>query len=427
MNYLFWTLCALMVVIALIFIALPLWRTVIRNNAVLRDAANLEIIRDQMSEMDADIRNGLLTQELYEQGKGELQARLAKEVGTSTQETTSPNKNKSMAVVLAVLLPLFCVPLYLYLGNQYAALPIGEKIEADNTGIISSEAGIMALEKQLRRHGDNPNSWFMLANSYVSIQKYPEALKAYEELVKRAPDEAQIWASYADVYGMANGRTLKSDVVAGFLEKSLALDPNNTSALALAGSAAMERENYIEAITHWQKLLLEVPPGSPVATRFNGSIQSALDLLAAQPDGAEKLAELEQRQMQAEMDLRAERLAASNPAYAVTGKVSLSPSLEGKVKPTDIVFILARASEGPRMPLAVFRKQVKDLPLEFTLDDSMAMQPQLKLSGFNQVVVVARISKSGSPFAQTGDLEGLSEAIKPGTKGLNVMINTVVQ
>jgi len=426
MNYMFWIMCAVLVAIALLFIVLPLWRTAVRKDEVQRDDVNLEILRDQVSEMDADLRNGLLTQELYEQGKEEIQARLVEEVGTSQQKTAPAKNSKNLAIVLTVLLPLFSIPLYLYLGNHYAALPVGEKIELDSSGLIGSEVGIMALEKQLSRHGDNPNSWYMLANSYVSIQKYPEALKAYEQLVKLVPDEAQIWASYADVYGMANGRTLKSDVVAGFLDKALALDPTNMSTLALAGSAAMERKDYIQAITFWQKMMLQIPPGSPNAIRFNGSIQSALDLLAAQPDGAEKLAELERRQMQAEADLQAERLAASNPAAAVSGKVSLSPSLEGKVKPSDTIFILARAAEGPKMPLAAFRKQVKDLPMEFTLDDSMAMQPQMKISGFNQVVVVARVSKSGTPMAQSGDLEGKTEIIEPGTKGLDIVIDTVV-
>jgi len=426
MNYMFWIMCAVLVAIALLFIVLPLWRTAVRKDEVQRDDVNLEILRDQVSEMDADLRNGLLTQELYEQGKEEIQARLVEEVGTSQQKTAPAKNSKNLAIVLTVLLPLFSIPLYLYLGNHYAALPVGEKIELDSSGLIGSEVGIMALEKQLSRHGDNPNSWYMLANSYVSIQKYPEALKAYEQLVKLVPDEAQIWASYADVYGMANGRTLKSDVVAGFLDKALALDPTNMSTLALAGSAAMERKDYIQAITFWQKMMLQIPPGSPNAIRFSGSIQSALDLLAAQPDGAEKLAELERRQMQAEADLQAERLAASNPAAAVSGKVSLSPSLEGKVKPSDTIFILARAAEGPKMPLAAFRKQVKDLPMEFTLDDSMAMQPQMKISGFNQVVVVARVSKSGTPMAQSGDLEGKTEIIEPGTKGLDIVIDTVV-
>jgi len=119
---------------------------------------------------------------------------------------------------------------------------------------------------------------------------------------------------------------------------------------------------------------------------------------------------------------------ATTPAHAdttsVSGKVSISPALMSKVSPDDTVFILARAAQGPRMPLAVFRKQVKDLPMEFTLDDSMAMRPQMKLSGFPLIVVAARISKSGGAVTRPGDFEGASAPVTPGTTGLDIVIDT---
>ena len=410
-----------MLLVAIIFIAVPLWRKSASNNDVLRDAANLGILRDQSQELEVDLRNGLLTQEAYEQGKSELQARLLEEVKTSGQPVQKAPRNpaKVLAIVMAVLLPLFTVPLYMKLGNTKAMLSPQEQSAAAGDGIIRTEEGLQELASKLKDNPENPNGWFILARSYIEMKRYEEGAKAYEELVKLVPDEAQLWANYADVYAMAHGRTLQSPEVAKILEQALALDPNNITALALTGSVGMERGDYVMAIANWQKLYGFLQPGSPDAQQFKVSIQRARDLLAAQPGGKQKLAKLPFEE--------APKQAAANPATAVTGKVSLSKALAGKVSPEDTVFILARAAQGPPMPLAVFRKQVKDLPMKFTLDDSMAMRPDMKLSGFDQVVVVARVSKSGQGGrAQPGDLEGKSAAIKPGTKGVNIVIDSVV-
>ena len=425
---LFWTICAALLLAAILFIVIPLWRKSSSNNDVLRDAANLGILRDQSTELEVDLRNGLLTQEAYEQGKSELQARLLDEVKISEQPPAKAPRNpaKVLAIVLAVAMPLFTVPVYMAIGNTKALLPQEQQNAAAGDGIIRTEEGLQDLVKELKDKPENPNGWYMLARSYIEMKRYEEAAKAYEELVKLVPDEAQLWANYADVYAMAHGKTLQSPEVAKMLEQALLLDPNNISALALSGSVGMERGDYVMALTHWQKLYGLLQPGSQDSERFKVSIQRARDLLAAQPGGKKKLAQLpfDATPKQAQATASA---AAANPAAAVTGKVTLSKALAGKASPDDTVFILARAAQGPPMPLAVFRKQVKDLPMEFTLDDSMAMRPEMKLSGFDQVVVVARVSKSGQGGrAQPGDLEGKSAAIKPGTKGLNIVIDSVV-
>jgi cytochrome c-type biogenesis protein CcmH len=415
---LFWIICAALLLAAMLFIALPLWRNAASNNDVLRDAANLGILRDQSSELEADLRNGLLTQDAYEQGKSELQVRLMEEVKTTDQPVKSPrNPAKVLAITLAVLLPLLSVPLYITLGNIDALSP-QEAIVADADGIIRSEEGLQKLEKKLKRIPKSPNDWWTLARSYTELKRFSDAVRAYQQLVNLVPGEAQLWANYADVYAMAHGQTLQNPEVTKLLAKALELDANNGTALAMSGSAAMDRNDYFAAITYWQKLVEQMEPDSQELQMYQGGIKRARELLAAQPGGKEKLAKLSAG--------KAPEKAAANPAAAITGKVSLSPALAGKVSPTDIVFILARAAQGPKMPLAVLRKQVKDLPLKFSLDDSMAMQPQLKLSGFDQVVVVARVSKSGTPMAQPGDLEGLTGAVKPGVKGLNIVIDSVV-
>jgi cytochrome c-type biogenesis protein CcmH len=415
---LFWIICAVMLLAAMLFVALPLWRNAASNNDVLRDAANLGILRDQSTELEVDLRNGLLTQEAYEQGKRELQVRLMEEVKTTDQPVKPPrNPAKVLAISLAVLLPLFTVPIYFTLGNTDALTP-QEAIVTDADGIIRSEEGLQRLEKKLTRLSKNPNDWWTLARSYTELKRFPEAVRAYEQLVNLVPNEAQIWANYADVYAMAHGQTLQNPEVTKFLGKALEIDPNNPTALALSGSAAMDRSDYVEAISAWQKLVDQLEPGSQETLMYLGGIKQARELLAAQPGGKEKLAQLSPG--------KAPQKAAASSAKAVSGKVSLSPAMVGKVSPNDTVFILARAAQGPKMPLAVLRKQVKDLPMKFTLDDTMAMQPQLKLSGFDQVVVVARVSKSGTPMAQPGDLQGLTGAVKPGAKGLNIVIDSVV-
>ncbi len=415
---LFWTICAALLLVAALFVALPLWRKASSNNDVLRDAANLGILRDQATELEVDLRDGLLTPDAYEQGRSELQTRLIEEVKTTEQPARPPrHPAKVLAIVLAVMLPLCSVLLYLSVGNPDALSP-QEVIVADADGLIHSEEALQSLEKKVNRLAKNPNDWWTLARSYTELKRFPEAVKAYEHLVVLVPNEAQLWANYADVYAMANGQTLQNVEVTKLLNKALELDANNATALALSGSAAMERADYATAISRWQTLIDQLEPDSSEIQVYRGGIKQARMMLAEQPGGKEKLAQLSSG--------KAPEKASTNATAAISGNVSLSPALAGKVSPNDTVFILARAAQGPKMPLAVLRKQVKDLPLKFTLDDSMAMQPQLKLSGFEQVVVVARVSKSGTPMAQPGDLQGLTGAIKPGVKGLNIVIDSVV-
>ncbi len=416
---LFWILAASLLLIAIAFVVIPLWRKNTGNNAVLRDAANLEILRDQSAEMSADLAHGLLNEESFVQGQRELQARLLEEVKPSEAVPAAPrNPAKVLALVLAVLLPLGSLLLYLKLGNSKVLLPQQAELSvADGFGVIRSEAALQDLEAKLVKFPENPDGWLQLGRSYGELKRYADAARAYEHLVKLVPNEAQLWTDYADVYAMEHGQTLLGEPTK-FLDKALALDGNNTTALALSGSAAMERGDYVAAITHWQKLVGLLPADYQDIQMIKDGVKQAREFLAMQAGGKAKLAQLDK-------GVAAVKTAASG--QAITGNVTLSKEMLSKVAPDDIVFILARAAEGPKMPLAVLRKQVKDLPLAFSLDDSMAMQPQLKLSGFEQVVVVARVSKSGTPMAQAGDVEGMSATIKPGAKGLNIVIDHVVK
>lgn len=412
----FWIICALLILLALLFVVLPLWRSTLKDNAVLRDRANLEIFRDQLAEMESDLKNGLLTPALYEQGKRELQARLLDEVdgGELGGRVVASSPQKYLAIGLIALLPLLTIGLYLKVGNLQVFSP--ESALAGAGG--GAMGGIENLEAKVAQNPSDGESLLLLARSYGEMGRYGEAVKAYEKLTEFVNDEAWIWADYADMLAMVHGQKLAGPP-SKLIDKALALDPNHPKSLALAGSAAMERGDYPAAIRHWEKLLKGLPPASEDAKMIENGLQQARSFLV-QSKGM-RAPELEQIS-----PARESNQAASGGKERISGTVTLSAALKDKASPTDTLFVLARAAQGPKMPLAIMRKQVRDLPLAFSLDDGMAMMPQMKLSNFDEVVIVARISKSGNAMPESGDLQGTSKPLKPGREGLKISIDTVV-
>jgi len=417
----FWIICALLLAVALLFVVWPLWSSAVKNNEVVRDAANLEIFRDQVVEMDADLANGLLTPELYEQGKRELQMRLVEEVKSPHGSGTGSARNplKALAVVLVVLIPLVSVGLYWKLGNLDVFLPQDKHASAEGFGTVLSDTALKELEDKLAKKPDNPEGWLLLARSYVELERYGDAANAYDKLTKLVPNEAQLWADYADALAMTQGQSLRGEPTV-LLSKALEVDANNPKTLALAGSAAMERGDYPAAIKYWENLLQQMPnKNSEDAKMVASGVQQARNFLA-QIKG-------DKMQMMAQAPSAAQSKPLALGKERISGMVILSDAIKGKADPDDTLFVLARAADGPPMPLAVVRKQVKDLPFQFILDDSIAMSPQMKLSGFDKVVVIARVSKSGNTVPQPGDLQGMSAVLKPGVAGLKISIDSVVK
>ena len=417
---LFWIICTLLLAVALLFVVLPLWRSTGKNNRVQRDAINLEIFRDQIAEMDADLRNGLLTPELHGQGKRELQARLLEEVQPANvngnQQLRDPHK--TMAVGLAIFLSLATLGLYWKTGNLDAFLPQTGHSSAEGFGTVSTEAALKELEDKLVKNPQDADSLLVLARSYTELERYTDAARNYNKLTQLVPNEAQLWADFADALAMANGQSLAGHPTL-LLDTALKLDPNNPKALAMSGYAAMGRGDYPAAIRYWERLLKLVPKDSEDANSLAKGIQQARDVIAQGNSGKPMVAQ------------STPAVEGKKPAIAggerISGTVTLSAALAKKTSQYDTLFVLARAVKGPRAPLAVIRAQVKDLPLQFVLDDSMAMSPQTRLSNFDQVVVVARVSKSGDTIPQPGDLHGASAFLKPGSSGVKLSIDSVVK
>ena len=279
---------------------------------------------------------------------------------------------------------------------------------------------LATLEERLQTSSGNGlnelKGWTMLGRSYAAMQRFGDADRAYRRALALEPEDAQLLADRADVLAMAQGQRLAGEP-AQLVAKALSIDPSNLKALALAGSGAFERKDYAAARRYWQQARALAPDGSDLSTGLERSLDDARiaagEAPARAPDAAIASASA------------SASTAASAVAAHVSGRVALAPSLLGKAAPTDTVFVFARAAQGPRMPLAIVRRAVADLPFDFTLDDTQAMSPQMKLSGFDRVVVGARVSRSGSAMPQAGDLHGESAAVTTRTDGLAVVIDTV--
>jgi cytochrome c-type biogenesis protein CcmH len=393
----FYSIGALMALAAMLFVAFPLLRSQKPSSAPAQDAANVAIYADQSAEMQSDLRNGLLSQQQYDLAQHELERRLLQDIPPAATPAPIGKSARWPGVIIALLLPVIAVSLYFKLGNPAAINPPVDPMLAQMQQV---EAMLPKLEQKLREQPQDITGWTMLGKASMMLERYPKAVEAYAKLVQLTPQDAQAYADYADALAMANGQKL-SGQPAAFIAHALKLDPNNGKARYLAGFAAIEQGDTKTAIAHWEKLLAQLPPETEGAMMLR-----------------EKLAELKQQS--------GTRGVLSSSAN-ISGQVNLAATLKNNARPNDTLFIFARAVSGPKMPLAMLKVQVKDLPVHFKLDDSMAMSPQMKLSNFPEVVIVARVSKSGTAVTQAGDLEGVSAPVKLGAKNVAVQITHKVE
>jgi cytochrome c-type biogenesis protein CcmH len=303
------------------------------------------------------------------------------------------------------------VGLYYKIGNLDAFLPPAVHGAG---GVAHDEAGLKALEEKSARNPDDPEALVLLARSYSDLGRYVDAASAYERLTQIVTDEPILWTDYAEALAMTHGSLQGGPTK--LLERALELNPNHPKALALSGTAAMERGDHAAAVRHWERLLKLIPPEYGEDIRMvKESIGQARQMLAQSKGGKAALQQID----------KAPRATAGRER--ISGTVTLSDALKGKADPDDTLFVLARAAQGPKMPLAILRKQVKDLPLRFTLDDSMAMSPEMKMSNFDEVVVVARISRSGDAIPKPGDLQGMSKPLALGSTGIRIDIDQPIR
>ncbi len=415
----FWILAAGLSVLALCLVLPSLMRSR-PDRLPPPDArqANLAILRGQLAQLDAEHAAGSLDADQHRSARAEIARRVLDEESLAEAPRTTGASGKT-ALWMGVAVPLFALVGYGFLGNMDALMPRPAAAAAESEVTPDQVSALVeSLAKRMEQRPDDAMGWTLLARAYGALQRFPEASQAYARAIALSPKDAQLLADHADVLTMLQDRSLSGEP-ARLVEQALQIDPNNLKALALAGSLAFERKDFALAIRRWTQARQLAPAGSEFAAGLDSSLAEARSLASSEGGVASPAT------AQASTAPPASAAPTPTASAAVTGRVSLAPALAARAAPTDTVFIFARAADGPRMPLAILRRQVSELPITFTLDDSLAMSPEMKLSKFTSVVVGARISKSGQATSTAGDLTGQSKPLAAGGPAIELVIDSV--
>jgi cytochrome c-type biogenesis protein CcmH len=429
----FYIAAALMLAIALGFVILPLlWSGRAAGAGRIADTeSNVAIYRQQRQEILAEFESGVLTAQERDDALAELTLRAGQEVvkGVEAQmpaagPATVHFRLWACVAGVAVLVPLLTFGLYAKLGSPDAA-----KLAAAGTHDAPAFSDkqflgmVDSLAEKMKNNPDDAQGWALLGRSQKALERWPQAAQAFERANQLSPNDAQLLADYADVLAMTQQGNLNGKPFDLILQ-ALKAEPENRKALALAGTAELNRGNFAPALVYWERLQKLLPAGSEDQRQVDATIE---EIRQARDGGA--LPRPAGGTGPAAPGVQNPAPATDAAAKSVSGKVAISAELAKQVALTDTLFIFARSTQqgGPKMPLAALRAQAKELPREFELTDSMAMTPTFKISGFAELVVEARVSKSGNPSAQSGDFQGASGIIKPGARGVSIVIDRVIK
>lgn len=400
---LFWAFSLALVGTALLFVLPPLLRSRPASTLRARREANIEVYRDQLRELEREHAEGSLGDEEFKAARSELQARLADDALASQELPAQARSAKKLGIGLGLAVPLLAFGLYFQIGNPGA---IGETAPAS----VERGGEIAALLEKARQKAEaNPadgKAWLLLGKTYAVMERWGEADRAFGRAAELLPNDAAALASYAESQAMLNKGMLKGRPME-LVQRALAINPEEPKALELAGVDAFQQGNYAQTAHYFERLLQLLPPDSPYAA----------DIATALGEARKRAAAAAGKPL--------DDHAPSQPAPGtISGRVEISPGLQGKVPAHAAIFLFARPRAGG-MPVAAVKAAASDLPLKFELNDSMALEPSSRLSSQQEVELVARISASGEAMAKSGDLEGVLAPVKVGARNVRLVIDRV--
>ncbi len=428
----FWLIAAAMVLLALAFLLPSLLRKGREKASSLKEL-NIALYQGRLGELTRDLKTGVLSEAQFAAAKSDLEKELLYDLSGSADDAALKNwqSGRWAAGVVAVLVPLLALGLYLELGasklvpvlqaesakQAQAASPhdTPQGNQAATQGATASVEELLAgLVERLKANPDDAKGWQMLAKSYVFLRRYGEAVEAYAQVYRLVGDNPDVLTDYAEAIALADRNELTGRS-AKLLDRTLELRPNHRKAAWLRGFAHYQLGEFAQALQKWESLAAVFPENSEERRQIAESIRAVKNQMGVAVEEPRSGTGAAATSAGGKAEPGETDPTALTPE-SITVRVELDAALAEQTSPDDTVFIFARAMQGPRMPLAIQKKQVRDLPFTVTLDDTMAMTPAIALSQFPQVVVGARVSKSGNAMPQSGDLQGSVSPVAPGVK-----------
>jgi len=392
----FFTYSALLLLLALLFVVWPVLRykpQAKTGDNALRRQKNTQVYEQSLADLEADLAEGLITAEECDKLKIELQRSFLRDMrDQDRRERANLQGSKLLPLLSLLFIPVFSYSLYEIVGSaRDLALPgileelrIVETPEAQEAALLKLAA---FLQDRYERNNDDIQNGYMLGTLYLELQDFPAAISTFASLadgMEEGMDKATVLGQLAQSMFLAADSAMTPSI-RSVVDQALALNPNEYAVMSLLAMEALLNEDVMTALGYWRRQLLQLGAGSREAAVLRERIARVEALL---PPG--------------------ELPDAGAPVASVTLVIDIDESVRSQVDDSMRLFVYARNPAMP-MPLAAENLALPDFPVEVTLDDSMYMIENLTLSSAQNVIVGARLSRSGQATAQSGDIQAVSE------------------
>ncbi len=419
----FWIIAAVMTLAALAFLLPTLMgKSNVAVGDIDQNTLNARIARERLAALEGEFEGGAMSEVDYQRARTEVENNLLDDVDIGPEADITGNSGATThwsPVIVGIIVPIIAVFAYVQLGEveavdyvppeRTAQSNLNHLAEGSPDGVGSIEKMAETLAARLEENPEDPKGWSMLGRTYEVMQRFGDASFAYQTALSLKPNDPDIMVNLAESLAMSEGGRLQGQA-RELLDEALAVEPEHGKALWLKGMAHYQVEEFKDAVDRWMPVLASLPAGSPAIAELSNLVREAATKggfeAPALATAAAPLVNTLPEIGSTPPATNTAKAPSDAAAPSIKVSVSLSPELAEKVNPNDSLFIFARATAGPKMPLAAIRLKASDLPITVLLNEAMAMIPSMTLSKFDQVLVGARLSKSGQAIASAGDLYG---------------------